>query len=159
MIDQHQLRQYVLRPALKRMGYHSPEAEELLLLTAAQESNMGQYIHQLGRGPACGIFQMEPRTYSDVIKWLKERRQQIYITLKDFQLPGIFDQPAQQMCGNLYYAAGMARAYYLRIPDPLPDAGDVPGMANYYKRYWNTHLGAATVDQAISNYKKYVTLA
>ncbi len=51
-----------------------------------------------------------------------------------------------QLRGNLFYAAAMCRIFYLRFSKPLPQAGDWHGMAKYWKRYYNTHLGAGTVD-------------
>jgi|AntRauTorcE11898_2_1112593.scaffolds.fasta_scaffold47083_2 hypothetical protein len=154
-IPANQLRKYIIQPALKHIGLYSKDAEELLLLTAAQESAMGTYIHQLGKGPACGIFQMEPRSHDDVVRWLKQRRPGIWITIKDFRLPGVFDIPAEQMCGNFYYAAAMARGFYLRFPERLPGHKNIEGMAKYYKEHWNTHLGAATVEQALKKYEQY----
>ena len=46
----------------------SQEAENLLMGTAAQESALGEYIRQLGNGPALGIFQMEPETFDDIVR-------------------------------------------------------------------------------------------
>jgi len=48
---------------LKNYDLYSRDAEELLMLTAACESNLGHYFKQLGNGPALGIFQVEPATY------------------------------------------------------------------------------------------------
>jgi hypothetical protein len=39
------------------------------------------------------------------------------------------------------YAAAMARLRYRRAPGRLPAAGDVAGMAAYWKRHYNTPLG------------------
>jgi hypothetical protein len=67
-IDANQLRHYVVRPTLRRLGLWSKSAENLLMGTAAQESHLGTYLHQVGGGPAKGIFQMEPATERDLIK-------------------------------------------------------------------------------------------
>lgn len=60
MMDKRQLRN-LIRRVLIGIGGYSEEAENLLMGTAAQESALGEYIRQLGNGPALGIFQMEPR--------------------------------------------------------------------------------------------------
>lgn len=46
-INPHQLRDLVIRPTLKRLGFWSTAAEELVLGTAIQESSL-QYLQQLG---------------------------------------------------------------------------------------------------------------
>jgi hypothetical protein len=54
-IRSYDLRQYVIRPTLQRLGLWSLAAENLLLGTAAQESKLGYYLHQL-EGPALGLY-------------------------------------------------------------------------------------------------------
>ena len=65
-INPNQLLRYVIKPALTLLDMESPAAEALMLGTVAQESHCGRYLHQLGKGPALGIFQMEPTTYRDI---------------------------------------------------------------------------------------------
>ena len=38
---------------------------------------------------------------------------------------------------NDKYAAAMARMQYARFTDPLPEAGDIQGQAEYWKQYYN----------------------
>lgn len=143
-----QLREHVIRPTLKSMGLYSHAAEELLMLTAATESLGGRYLHQVG-GPALGIYQMEPATchdiYDNYLKYRPELAKKV----------ALFGDGYRELPGNLYYATAMARIHYLRRSEPLPPASDVRGLANYWKQYYNTHLGAGTVKQAIGNYKRY----
>lgn len=61
-IEPKQLKR-LITDVLHGIGYYSDEAVDLLMLTAAQESEMGRYLYQLGNGPARGIFQMEPATH------------------------------------------------------------------------------------------------
>lgn len=65
-INCEQLRLYVIRPTLEKIELWSEAAENLLLGTTAQESHMGTYIKQVGKGPALGIYQMEPATHKDI---------------------------------------------------------------------------------------------
>jgi hypothetical protein len=48
----------------------------LLLGTALTESGDMHYLHQLGNGPALGVYQMEPTTHEDIydnyLKYKKE---------------------------------------------------------------------------------------
>jgi hypothetical protein len=57
--------------------------------------------------------------------------------------------------GNILFQIAIARMKYLRAPGALPAADDLPGLAAYYKRHWNTPLGAATVEAAMANYRRY----
>ena len=166
MIDPKQLIQYVIKPALDVIRLDSLAAQQLLLGTCAVESACGKYIHQLGRGPACGIFQMEPATHTDIYQnFLKyRRRDELAGRLQVLAGPsyrrddGLYPN-AQKMVTDLLYAAAMARIFYLRVPAPLPEAGDISGMAKYWKRYYNTHLGAGTPLKYERAWSKYCSKA
>jgi hypothetical protein len=59
-----QLRELVIRPVLEYLHPDIPyshEAEDLLMMIAAHESHLGEYVKQV-QGPALGIYQMEPDT-------------------------------------------------------------------------------------------------
>lgn len=152
-MDAEHLRRYVIRPALEHIGAYSPAAEELLVATAAQESNGGEFLHQVGGGPAIGIFQMEPATHDDIwinyLRYREDLRGAISALLVG-PLP-----EAEQMAGNLYYAAAMARCHYLRVPEPLPDPGNIQAMGHYWKRHYNTALGAGTVAEFVNSWRGY----
>lgn len=143
-----QLREWVVRPVLHRLGLYSEAAEELLMLTAATESLCGKYLHQVG-GPALGIYQMEPATHSDI--WNN------YLKYKGGLAPEVakYGRSSADLAGNLYYATAMARIHYLRRPERLPSAIDIDGLAQYWKDHYNTYLGSGKVEKAIQNYQKY----
>lgn len=143
-----QLREYIIRPVLNRIGLYSEAAEELLMLTAATESLCGEYIHQVG-GPALGIFQMEPRTHDDIWDNFLKYKPALASHIK------VYGRLAQQLPGNLYYACAMARIHYLRVKSRLPSAVDVDGLAQYWKDHYNTHLGAGRPEEAAHNYRKF----
>jgi hypothetical protein len=157
MINPKQFQNDIVRPVCKLFvplqhdqGDTAVEAAtELLMGTAMQESHL-EYIHQLGAGPALGPFQMEPATHNDL--WAN------YIGFHaDYSriVAGLaasgMDRLAQ-LEGNLYYAAAMCRMHYMRVPEPLPAAGNLGAQAAYYKKWYNTPLGAATVDEYINNW-------
>ena len=56
---------------------------------------------------------------------------------------------------DLAYQILMARIYYLRYKYPLPASDDVEGLAEYWKRLYNTRFGKGTVKKAIEKYKEY----
>lgn len=146
MIDIPQFRKNIIVPALTVIGAHSDAAEELVLGTALQESRL-QYIKQLGNGPALGFFQMEPATHDDI--WINYLAFQDDLKTKLLTLaaPSNGQVSSNELMGNLWYAAAMCRIHYRRVADPLPQAGDVPGMASYWKEHYNTHLGAGTEEE------------
>ncbi len=152
-IDANQLRRYVIRPALSLLDMGSPAAEALLLGTAAQESHCGRYLHQLGNGPALGIFQMEPATYRDIWDNYIRYRPKIQERLAD--LWPMQPEP-EEMVTNLLFGAVMCRLHYRRVPEPLPRAEDLSGLARYWKLHYNSRLGRGTASEFITNWHRFV---
>lgn len=160
MIDKSQLRTLV-NQTITFLGLHSQAAEDLIMGTIAQESRMGTYIKQLGKGPALGICQMEPATHDDIwdnyLKYKPALANLLWTLSLDNGMFTSDDKPdCTQMMGNLYYAIAMCRIHYLRKPDALPREGDVAGYAAYWKKYYNTSLGKGTTAEFLANYAKYV---
>ena len=133
----------LIERTLEDFGLNSESAVELLLGTAAAESEFGKYLMQLG-GPAIGIFQMEPRTY----EWLQGK----YVD----QFFPLGRRPAEDMEWDLRFAILLARLRYRVVPTPLPEASDVYGLAHYWKTHYNTLSGRGTVENFVSRYRKYV---
>lgn len=154
MINPNQLRLNVVRPILRAADLWSPAAENLLLGTAAQESGMGQYLVQLGGGPARGIFQMEPATLNDIRNNYLAYRTGLRDQISAYIIEAL--SPDDNLVFNLAYATLMCRVHYLRKPASLPDANDVQGMAEYWKRHYNTPLGKGSVREFVENYNRYV---
>lgn len=150
-LDARQLLVYVVRPALAALGpaCATLASEQLVLGTAAQESDLS-YIHQLGHGPAVGLWQVEPFTYRDLtnrvlasrpalkraVLWLAARRG------NEHGLP-----PVEELHWNLALACAICRVKYLSIGAPLPPANDVGALARYWKRWYNTELGAGQPEE------------
>lgn len=135
----------------------------MLLGTVAQESGMGQYLHQI-KGPALGIYQMEPRTHKDIwvnyLKYHTSTREGVMTFIapaSKLYSEGVgFWSSASALMWNLNYATIMARLHYWRVAQPLPRAEDIDGMARYWKTHYNTFRGAGTRDEFIMNYRRYV---
>lgn len=140
----------VISPALMAIGLYSDAAAELLLGTALTESDL-VWRRQHNNGPARGLFQMEMATHKDIFdNYLKYRS-----TLRNAVLNLKSDAKADgetELIDNDSYAAAMARVHYKRAPKALPKAGDVEAMAAYWKQYYNTPLGAGTVDKYVSKW-------
>lgn len=159
MIDPRQLLDLVVMPVLTRLTPNTDvtSAAQLMMGTAAQESNCGSYIAQV-HGPALGVWQMEPATHDDIWANFIVRSPLLKKMTADLVSHILADGPTTipsplQMTGNLYYACAMARMLYLRQPEHLPQTGDTARQARYYKRYYNTPAGAATEAQYIRNFE------
>lgn len=152
MFDLGQFRE-LIEDVLNGLGLHSPGATNLLLGTAAQESKFGTYIRQIGKGPALGVFQMEPATERDI--WENYLRYQPELVEK---IKGVTGEsgPGPHLRWNLAYQIAMARVHYLRKKHPMPTGDDLPGLAAYWKQHYNTTLGKGTTEEFMANYRRYV---
>src|SRR5262250_1126344 len=146
-----------IRPALTSLTAGGVAVEQLLLVTAIQESPVNTLIHrqQLGGGPALGLFQMETATHDDCWNNYLKFRTELANRVKQTLDPGQ-EAVAATMKVNDRYAAAMCRIRYLRAPGALPAANDTAAMANYWKQNYNTPLGAGTPQEFLSKWPQYV---
>ena len=147
MIDPNHFRELVIRPALARLELGSTAAENLLLGTALVESGL-VYLTQHGGGPARGLYQIEPATHDDLFDtWLAFRPD-----WRDRLLAFVVPPWAQhdQLVWNLAYATAVARLIYYRRPEPLPDAEDLVGLAQYWKDHFNTSAGKGRAEDFVA---------
>jgi hypothetical protein len=154
MINIDHLRNLIVEPVLKEYDYYSAAAMNLVLGTAAQETLCGYYLKQT-KGPGLGIYSMEPRTHDDVWTivildrpFLKHKIEQEFYKFEEMQ--------SANLVGNLWYATLMCRLQYIRFKEPLPDHSDIEGLAEYWKKYYNTVKGKGTVEDFVRNYSRYV---
>lgn len=156
-----QLINYIIKPALKQIDLYSPEAEQLLVGTCAQESQLGTHLHQED-GPALGIFQMEPVTHDNIWKdflFYKPDLTNAILSGHD-KVACLVNAPipivADEMIFNLKYACQMARVRYFWIQEKLPEFGDIEGQAKYWAKYYNTIMTTTQVQKYLDSYEKYV---
>lgn len=157
MIAIKHFRECIVRPALDQLQLYSLAAEELLVITCAQESLGGTYLMQndargYPKGPALGPYEMERPTYYDLFYNFLNYRPMLWERLVG---PTLYVPDAERMVYDLRYATGVARLNYYRFPKPLPDYADIDALVRYYKKYWNTELGAATLKETRENYEKF----
>ena len=153
MLNILQLRQTVIRPVLEEIGAHSQAAENLVLGTALQESNL-HYLRQLGDGPARGLYQMEPATHDDIWANYLSYRAELAARVSEFLAEN--RERTEQLIWNLAYATAMCRVHYMRVPAPLPEASDIQGMAAYWKQHYNTPLGRGTPQEFAEKYENAI---
>lgn len=153
-----------IRPALRVVaqawsGAASEAAERLLLGVAAHESRGFHFLSQSPTGPARGLWQMEVATHHSLWANFIAGREGLAIALRSLATASSGNVPptADEMAWNLRYGAAMARAFFLAVRERLPDSEDIPGMAMYWKRYWNTALGKGRPEQFVKAYATFVT--
>jgi hypothetical protein len=153
MIDPAQFRQYVVIPSLTLMAPFGPPvtdvAAALLMATAAQESHLGQYLHQVG-GPALGVFQIEPPTLANVLRTLP-------VGLMHLISIGLGTSPQEQIIRDLGYAAVVARWNYWIQPQKLPSSTTAAALWPAYRDMWCRGC-AATEDEFLANAKTYASI-
>lgn len=140
----------LIRSTLTPLGLYSADAEELLMATCAQESHLGVYRHQI-RGPAVGIFQMEPEDHDDI--WTNFLAYHFDLGDAVRKLSGQLSPTVDDLQNNDPYAIAMCRIHYERAPGSLPSASDLGALWNYYKQHYNTPQGAATQAEFVANYR------
>lgn len=154
MLDCSQFRSLIVEPVLSKLRLYSKGAEELLVFTCAAESLGGTLLAQI-KGPALGIYQMEPNTYTDIwVNYIRARNQLATLMAIHFgcnKIPEI-----ERLVYDLHYATAMSRIHYLRVTQIIPDAKDVEGMWDYYKKYYNTEKGKAKKEDTIKKYQDFI---
>jgi len=154
MLDCSQFRSLIIEPVLSKLQVYSKDAEEILVFTCAAESLGGTLLHQV-KGPAVGIYQMEPNTYTDIwTNFIRARNRMATLMAMHFNCTKIPEH--ERMIYDLHFATAMARIHYLRFSGKLPDAKDIEGLWEYYKKYYNTEKGKAKKEDSIKKYEQFI---
>lgn len=120
---------------------------ELLMFMAAAETHCGKWLWQYTDSNeipdklAYGIFQMEALAYRDACSYILRYK------------PSYIIPPRKRLITDLQLAIWTARCYYLRFSEPIPE--DEEGLAQYWKKYWNTEKGKGTISQALWKYREF----
>lgn len=150
-INAADFRQFVIAPALAALAPAgipvTKTAADLLMATAAMESDLGTWLHQEAGGPALGVFEEDPDQLADLEQLLTPPQKTALATVATPQAL------ADQLGANLIAAAAVCRLHYWHATtEPLP--GDtVTGLWGYYKQFYNSQLGAATMPEFIDALK------
>ena len=165
MFDVEQFREVIVEPTLRRMahwgytGADNPAAVNLLVGTAWHESKGGTYLKQVN-GPALGIYQIEVPTHEDVWKNYishSSRLAHVYDMLPYEAQPDTstwLGNPEwhRQLIVNLEYATVIARLLYYRHNFVWCDPDDIEGLGQIWKEFYNTVLGAGTIEKFVNDY-------
>ncbi len=149
-------------PEREGAKYNSTAAINLLLGTAFVESDCGHYLRQLGGGPARGIFQMERMTHDDLWYNYINHRPELEIFMRGELPQTTAGSKFDNLEYNLRYAIMMTRLHYRRVVEPISNLEDfsndkayIVNVGDYWKRYYNTKLGAGSVTDFVNKWEKY----
>lgn len=153
-MNKEQLVNLVIIPTLKEIPKGiGAKAVQAITMIIAHESKGGNYLKQIGGGPALGIIQMEPTTHNSI--W--DNGDSIWdnalllgiVSAEDhdqFLMP-----PAERLIYDLRYNVFMARQYLFMDENPLPSTPYQ--MSAYLKDYWNSAGGAADSNSYLRDYE------
>lgn len=122
-----------------------PKWTELLLITSQVESDMGYLLTQI-KGPAQGIFQLEPATERWIYTWLKDHDPELLKKIRSLRCEAHLGIHETQY--NMSYAVAMAyMEYHWRGVSPVGKS--TFEMLRLHKKHYNTDLGKASVSNSL----------
>lgn len=155
-----QIRDLIVAPVLKELRMWCRSSEKLVWGTLAHEGDGFDAVRQYGGGPALSWAGIEPATYNDFLtnSWpgLARRRPDVaaaYMGMVPKRYSGF--PPAEHLVRDIGFAVATCRLLYWRAPAPLPAHDDLPGLAAYWKRFYNTVHGDGTVEKWLASYRRH----
>jgi hypothetical protein len=135
---------------------YQKNVSDLLYETAAQESMRFRYDKQVGgQGKAVSIFQIEPKTAENLVKWSATRPEALNLLtttsgLTAKQLSALTrDQLVDSLAKNEKFAAAMARVKYLSVPGKIPST--LEARAAYWSKWYQGTNNPVKQDQYLRN--------
>jgi len=133
---------------------YTPESVDLMMGTAAQESDLGFYLRQHPRGPGKGFWSVEDNTHDDVWRYL-EREENGQLKALVLELTRYDEKPPHhELIRNPLYSGAIARIRYWYIPKAIPK--DRLGQAKYWDKYFNANDQHGTVEEYLDSYSRFV---
>jgi len=162
------LRSLVIRPTLEHLDDWSPAAENLLLGTAAQESQLGFRLHnsqlQSHQSQGQGLYRISPNTHVQVWDEFLINDPELASRLRGLASQQQFlKAPHQELITNLSYATGVAWMVYKRNRVALPDANDIEALGAFWLHYFSkrdanelSYSSDVPLEKFETNYRKLV---
>lgn len=126
-------------------------ALQLLKGTAAQETAYGSFRDPSEYGAGVGLCQCDPIAFRDVQARTRPAARKALQAQFDIDLDAVTHQ---ELAFSPLLAMVWCRLHYKLVPELIPST--VPGLADYWKKYYNTSAGKGTPDEFIEKYYKYV---
>lgn len=156
MFNIKQFREDIVAPTLGALQIRNPNMPELLVFTCAVESAGGTYVRQI-KGPALGIYQIEPTTFSDLFANYILRKPDV-LNLFTLNL-GLHRMPSpEQVITDLRLATALAACLYMYRKARLPEKSilDADGLWDIYKPLYNTVKGKSEKESSIKAYQRFI---
>ncbi len=140
-----ELLRWVIEPTLQRIGVSTPGAAQLLLATAAQESQLGAHLRPDGQR-GLGIYQIQALTHRHVWDDYLVHSPELASTVRGLASQHDFlNQPHAELTTNLSYATAIAWFIYARNKDfKLPSNATAEDFALCWKRFYHPKSDVST---------------
>jgi hypothetical protein len=154
-----EIQKYIQEPILAAAGWSDASSKVLIYGTGYVETEYA-FLMQEGT-PAnggVGFYQVEPSDYASIIFWLKNGFNK-NLTDKVISLCNFSSIPEDinSVIYSAAYATLVCRIHYHRIKEPLPNADDALGMAQYHLKYYNGNgLGKADVEKNTGIFQRII---
>ena len=132
----------IAEEVLYKLDAYSDDALTLVMRTGMAESGY-RALRQMGDGPAIGFFQVELDTAQDTLDNYVAYRQKLKDKLVGL---GLGNDLEFSLLSNIALQVAFCRLKYRRDKDPIPSWDNLEAQAKYWKKVYNTELGAGTVD-------------
>lgn len=153
-----ELREWVIKPTLKRLGVYNKIAENLLLATAAQESGLGSHLKPAGQR-ALGIYQIHSLSHRHI--WddhLAKHSEMASIVRGLASQHDFLTHPHAELATNLSYATAIAWFMYARHANfVLPKTNDIDALADTWKRFYHPKKNRSILDFSES-FERYIMI-
>ena len=147
---------------LKEVGLYSKDMHNLLMGTAAAETDFGQ-CPTMNRGPDLGVFQIEKSTHDDIWENWLSAKPVLTKKLKSVMWPAV--PKVVQLKFNMRYQIAMAAIHYDRAHyvTKCLDRKKFTSKSDYiwwlayvHKRYYNSFKGKSTTLRYYQKYHEYI---
>jgi hypothetical protein len=153
-----ELRSFVIRPTLEYLGERGDRAlaaENLLLGTAAQESELGFHL-RVKRARGLGIYQITPQIHVNIWDRYLIDHPDLASSIRGLASQHEFlAHPHAELATNLSYATAIAWMVYRRTHRIMPAPDDIPALGKLWFRHF-PHRSTETAEDFVTTYKHYV---
>ena len=164
-IHTNDLREIIIRPTLDVLGEWSQGAENLLLATAAQESQLGFRLHSESDN-GHGLYRISARTHTQIWDTFLINDPDLASTLRGLASQQQFlKNPHHELIVNLSYSTGVAWMIYKSHGLILPNKPSIYELAQAWVSCYCTrdnqndqltHKNIAEIDTFVENYHALV---
>ncbi len=160
-ICSRELRRYIIRPSLKHLGMWSSTGENLLLGTAAQESQLGSHIKYKNHR-ALGIYQISPKMHRSIWDHYLAKQPELSSKVRGLASQREFlIHPHHELATNLSYATAIAWLIYHRTGIAISKIppGNINELGQLWRRHFHSHLRKVAELSFIKNYQQLISKA